>query len=125
MVLRVPSNHSTDCYLCMVPPVQNGMSMKKKSTLVYPNTPSAIRPVPLGDGLPVPEPPDNFAMYSNDEESVFSNGEEQQPSASRDVDYLPSTDSSNHKITEGELNDLIGYLGLPKNKAELLASWLQ
>jgi len=30
MVWRVPSNHSTDCYFCMVPPIQNGMSMKKK-----------------------------------------------------------------------------------------------
>jgi len=92
---------------------------------VYPNIPSEIRPVPHGDGLPVPEPPDSFAMYSDDEDSVFSNSEEQQPSASRDADYLPSTDSFNHKITEGELSDLIKDLELPKNKAELLASRLQ
>jgi len=81
--------------------------------------------VPHGDGLPVPEPPDNFAMYSDDYDSVSSNSEEQQPSASRDADYLPSTDSPNHKITESELNDLIRDLELPKNKAELLASRLQ
>jgi len=61
MVWRVPSNHGTDSYFCMMLPIQNGMSMKKKSTLVYPNIPSAIRPVPHGGGLPVPEPPDNFA----------------------------------------------------------------
>jgi len=72
----------------MVPPIQNGMSMKKKSTLVYPNIPSAIWPVPHGDRLPVSEPPDNFALYSDDEGSVSSNSEEQQPSASRDADYL-------------------------------------
>ena len=118
MVWRVPSNHSTDCYFCMVPPFQNGMSMKTKSTLVYPNIPSAIRPVPHGDGLPVPEPPDNFAIYSGDDGSVSSNSKEQQPSASRDADYLPITDSSIHKITEGELNDLIRDLELPKNKAD-------
>ena len=53
--------------------------------------PSANRPVPHGDGLPVPEPLDNFAMYSDDEDSVYSNSEEQQPLASRDLDYLPST----------------------------------
>jgi len=47
----------------MVPPIQNGMSMKKKSTFVCLNIPSAIRPVHHGDGLAVPEPPDNFAMY--------------------------------------------------------------
>jgi len=52
----------------MMPPIQNGMSMKKKLTLVYPNIPSAIRPVPHGDELPVPESPDNFAMYSDDED---------------------------------------------------------
>jgi len=98
----------------MVPPIQNGMSMKKKSTLVYLNIPSAIRPVPHGVGLPVPETPDNFAMYSDNEDSVSSNSEEQHPSASRDTEYLPSTDSSNHKITEGELNDLIKDLELPK-----------
>jgi len=61
-VWRVPSNHSTDCYFCMVHPIQNGMSMKKKSTLVYPNIPLVIRPVPHGYGLPVPEPLDNFAI---------------------------------------------------------------
>jgi hypothetical protein len=64
MVWRVPSNQSTDCYFCMVPHIQNVISMKKESTLVYPNTPPAIRPVPHGDRLPVPEHPDNFATYS-------------------------------------------------------------
>jgi len=72
--------------------------------------------MPHGDGLPVPEPPDNFAVYSDDEDSVSSNCEKQQLSASRDADYLASTDSSIHKITEGELSDLIRDLKLPKNK---------
>ena len=89
---------------------------------MYPNIPSAIRSVSHGDGLPVPEYPDNFAMYSDDEDSVFSNSEEQQPLPSRDVDYLPSIDSANRKVTEGELNDLISDLELPKNKAELQES---
>ena len=71
MVWRVPSNHSTDCYFCMVYPIQNGRKMKKKSTLVYPNMPLAIWPLPHGDGLPVPEPPDNFTMYSDDEDCFF------------------------------------------------------
>jgi hypothetical protein len=59
-----------------------------------------------GNGLPVPEPLDNFAMYSDNEDSVSSNSEEQHPSASTNADNLPRTDSSNHKITEDELNDL-------------------
>jgi len=101
------------------------LSMKNKPTLVYPNIPSAIRPVPHGDGLPVPDPSDNFGMYSDDEDSVSSKSEEQQPSASRVANYLPSTDSSSRKTTEGELIDLIGDVELPKNKAELLASRLE
>jgi len=91
----------------MAPPLQNGISMKKISTFVYLNIPSAIRPVPHGDGLPVPETPDNFAMYSDEEDSVSSSSEEQQPSISRDADFLPSTDIFNYKITEGDLSDLI------------------
>jgi hypothetical protein len=101
------------------------MSMKIKQTLVFHNMPSAIWPVPHGDGLSVPEPPGNFSLYSDDEDGVSSNSGQQQPYASRDAVYLPSTDSSNHKITEGESNDLIKDLELPKNKAELLASMLQ
>ena len=125
MVWGVPSNHSTDCYFCMVPPIQNGMSMKEKSIILCRNIPSAIRPLPHGNGLPIPETPNSFAMYSDDDDSVSSNSEEQQASASRDADYLPSTDSSNHGITEGELKDLIRDLELPKNKAEILASRIQ
>jgi hypothetical protein len=86
---------------------------EKKSTLVYLNIPSAIWPVPHDDRLPVPETPDSFAVYSDDEDSVSSNSEEQQPSPSRDADYFQSTDC-NHKITEGGLNDLIRDLELPK-----------
>jgi len=72
----------------MVPPIQNGTSMKKKSTLVYLNIPPAIWPVPHGDEFLVPEPPDNFAMNSDYEDIVSSNSDEQQTSASRDAGYL-------------------------------------
>jgi len=95
-----------------MPPIQNGMS------IVYPNIPSAIRHVPHGDELPVPENRDNFVMHYDDDASISSNSEEQQPSASRDTDWLPSTHSSNYKITESKFNDLIGDLELPKNKAQ-------
>jgi len=57
MVWREPSNHTTDCYFCMVPPVSGGITKKKKWTIVYPNIPSALRPVLHGEGISVPEPP--------------------------------------------------------------------
>ena len=75
VVWRVPRNHSTNCYFCMVPPIQNGMSMKKKSTLVYSNIPSANGLCLMAKDS-VPEPPDNFALYSDDDDSASSNSEE-------------------------------------------------
>ena len=92
---------------------------------MYPNIPSAIWSVPHGNGLTVPEPPDNFAMCSGYTDIVSSNSEEHQPSAARDAGFLASTDSSNHKTTEGSLSDLIRHLVLSKTKAELsgLQQW--
>jgi len=57
LVWREPSNHATDCYFCMVLPVSGGITKKNKWTIVYPNIPSALRPVPRGEGISVPEPP--------------------------------------------------------------------
>jgi len=56
VVWRKPSNHSSDCYFCLIPPVASGMN-KKKQRIDYPYIPYAIRPVPHGEDLPVPEPP--------------------------------------------------------------------
>ena len=41
VVWREPSNHSSDCYFCLTPPVASGMSRKKKQRIDYPNIPSA------------------------------------------------------------------------------------
>ena len=98
------------------------MSMKKKSALVYRNIPSGIRPVSYSDRLPVPESPVNFTRCSDEEDSVSSNSEKSSPQLQ---ELQTNTDSTNHKITEGELNDFIRDLEIPKNKAELLASMLQ
>lgn len=46
MIWREPTDHTSNCYFCMVPPVGKGVSKKKKWTVLYPNIPSAIRPVP-------------------------------------------------------------------------------
>ena len=43
MVWRERSNHATDCYFCMMPPVSGGITKKKKWTIVYPNIASALR----------------------------------------------------------------------------------
>jgi len=48
VVWREPSNHSSDCYFCLAPPVTSGMNGKRKQTIDYLNIPSVIRPVPHG-----------------------------------------------------------------------------
>jgi len=60
MVWREPSNHSSDCYFCLTPPVASGMNRKKKQRIDYPNIPSTIRPVPHGEDLPMSEPPKEY-----------------------------------------------------------------
>jgi len=51
------------------------MSMKKISTILYPNISSANRHVLNGDGLPVPDIHDNFFMHPDEADSVSSNSE--------------------------------------------------
>jgi len=57
MVWMEPSNPISDCYFCLTPPVASGMNRKEKQRIDYPNIPSAIRTVPHGKDLPMPEPP--------------------------------------------------------------------
>jgi len=124
MIWREPTDHISNCYFCMVPPVGKGVSKKKKWTVHYPNIPSAIRPVPHGEGLPVPDAPESFSLES-DEEEEENETSSPEPSMSHDPYFLPSSSSEPHLITQGELNDLVRDLELPKSKAELLGSRLQ
>jgi len=68
MVWRETSNRSSDCYFCFTPPVASGMNRKKKKRTDYPNIPSATRPVPRGEDLPVPEPSKEYNLISEMEE---------------------------------------------------------
>jgi hypothetical protein len=68
MVWREQTSHISDCYFCMVPHFWQGFSKKKKWTLYYLNIPSAMRPIPHGEALPIPEPPEIFTLESEKEE---------------------------------------------------------
>jgi len=48
-----------------------------------------------------------------------------QMEAAADPDFVPSTSSEPHLISQAELNDLVRDLGLSKSQAELLGSRLQ
>ena len=123
MVWRKPSNHSSDCYFCLTPPVASGMN-RKKHRIYYLNIPSAIRSAPHGGDLPVPEPPKEYHLNSEMEEgdTEKTGSHEEEPT---DPDFQGPASESPHKLTQNELNDLVRDLELPKVKAELLASGMK
>jgi hypothetical protein len=94
---------------------------------VYPNIPSAVRPVPHGEGISVPEPPKEFTIDSDDEDGGESNAGSPEPPASTEphVSHRRSSAPQPHILTQDELNDFVRDLELSKSKAELLGSRLK
>jgi hypothetical protein len=121
MAWRELSNHSSDCYFCLTPPVASGMNRKKKQRIDYPNISSAIRTVPHGKDLLVLEPPKEYNLNSEmkEEDTEKTEPHEEEPT---DPDFQGPASESPHKLIQNELNDLVRDLELLKVKAELLAS---
>jgi hypothetical protein len=83
----------------MVPPIQKGITKKKKWAVEYQNISWAILPVPHCEGRPIPEPPDSFSPGC-DEEQDNTPEETRQPSTSRQPQFfLNATSAEPHKIT--------------------------
>jgi len=108
----------------MVPPVSGGIAKKNKWTVVYPNIPSALHPVPHGEGISAPGPPKEFTIDSDDEDEGESTSGSPEPPASTEphVSHGRSSALQPHILTYDELNDLLRDLELSKSKAELLGS---
>jgi len=86
--------------------------------------PSAIRPVPHTEELPVPVPLQKYILDS-DEEPTEKQKKTPQPSTTTDADFTADLQSNEfHRITQEELNYLFRDLDLPKCNAELLGSRL-
>lgn len=82
MTWWVPANHTNNCYFCMIPPVQLGMSSKKKWTLEYLNIPSVIHPVPsVSQTLEV-------YQLEVDEGEDSTKDDTNEPSKSQDPDFF-------------------------------------
>ena len=114
MVWREQKDHTTDCYFCLTQ-IQ-GYSQKTKKNIAYPNLPSAIRPVLHSSELPIPKPPSDLAVISD---------ESAECSTDLSTDFDPCVSERRpHFITQEDLNDLVRDLNLSKDKSELLASRL-
>lgn len=86
--------------------------------VVYPDIPSAIKPVPHGPGVPVPSPPEKDKL-EEDMEGVEVEDKD------ISVTYEPTPSMTLPRpLTQSKLNDLTRDLGLSKENAQLLGSRL-
>jgi len=92
---------------------------------VYPNIPSALRPVPHGEGISVPKPPKESTIDSDDEGEGESTSGSPEPSVSTEPRVSHGRSSAPQPHILDELNDLVRDLELSKSKAELLESTLK
>jgi len=69
MIWREPTDNLIDFYFCIVPTPRHGITKERERewTVNYPNISSAIRPVPHTEDLPVPVPPQQYILDSDDE----------------------------------------------------------
>ncbi|KAL3273470.1 hypothetical protein HHI36_014913 [Cryptolaemus montrouzieri] len=110
MVWREQKNHSVDCYFCLCN--VKGYNSKWKQAISYPNLQSAIRPIPHGTEIPVPKVPATLEeVPSSDEDGAV-------PTADEQLTFEFEDDRSPKLFCQGELNDLVRDLNLPKNKAQ-------
>ena len=65
MVWRELTNHSLNCYFCLTK--VSGQSKKRKSKIVYPDCPSALRPVAhASENIQVPSPPSQLELRADE-----------------------------------------------------------
>jgi hypothetical protein len=91
---------------------------KDRLTLVYPNVPSSLAPVPHSEELPVPTPPQSV------EAAAVPLDLDSPGDVSDDCDF-EDPNLQPHFPNQQELDDLVRDLGLTKSNAELLTSRLK
>jgi hypothetical protein len=120
-IWREPTDHSSNCYFCMVDPSKRRKG-KNAQPVVYPDIPSSSAPVPHSTELPVPTPPERVLsapMEISSESEIEGHSDEdfyaEGMSHAREP-YFPN---------QADLNDLVRDLALSKASAELLTSRLK
>jgi hypothetical protein len=121
--LEEPKGHSSDCYFYLTDKKQ--MTCKSNQTVKYPDLPSAMRPVPHSEELPVPKPPENLT-FSDDNSDSDDHGQQEGDYVDCDPTFQASYSSSKpHLFKKGYLSYLVRDLNLPKEQAELVGSRLK
>ena len=87
---------------------------------------SAIRPVPQGEELPVPKPPENRTFSNDSSDSDEHHGQQEE----ENVNFFPTFEAScfscePHLLTLRGLNYLVRDFSSSKKEAELLGSTLK
>jgi len=91
MVWREQEDHSSDCYFYL--PDKTQMICKSKHPVKCPDLPSAIRPVPHSEELPVPKPPENLT-FSDDKSDSDDHGQQEGDNVDRNPTFQASYSSS-------------------------------
>ena len=115
-ICREPTDHSTNCYFCMVNPCKRRFR-KNAPAILYEDIPPSLAPVPHNPQLIVPIPPVHQCDRSTKTESDKDEDEE----------YNITSEAKNKKHyfpNQRDLNDLILNLNLNKSNAEILTSGL-
>ncbi|KAM5182246.1 uncharacterized protein ACMZJ9_002631 [Mantella aurantiaca] len=120
-IWREPTDHSNNCYFCMVEPTKRRTG-KNAPQIVYPDIPSSIAPVPHCPQLPVPTPPTRDRSSSGDN----SKSDSEEDTGDLECDFTDADDEKRPYFpNQKDINDLIRDLGLTKSNAELLTSRLK
>lgn len=67
MTWREPTDHTNNCYFCMVSLIKKELSRKKKKFILYPNISSDIRLVPHREILSFTNAPTSLTIESDEE----------------------------------------------------------
>jgi hypothetical protein len=102
---------------------RDGHNSKSKHNIVYPNIPSALKPVECDNSMLIPKPLQQLLLH--EEEQTSTTPEEELGPACSNVDPDFPELTVPHLTSQYEINGLVKILNLSKILAELLASRLQ
>ena len=113
-----PTDHSTNCYFCMVDPTKRRIG-KNAPQIVYPGIPSSISPVSRATNFHSPE--EGSAIFRR-QQQVRREEDIGEP----DYGFIDAVEERRPYFpNQKDINDLIRDLGLTKSNAELLTSRLK